>query len=106
MADSIGLRVSRYRPDTDSEPHWSEYDVPLRKEWTVLDGLNHVKDQGDTTLAFRWSCRMGICASCGRNVDGDPLPRCRTFLSDYAPGPLRVEPLGNFPIVRDLVVDL
>ncbi len=106
MADSIRLRVSRYRPDTDSEPHWQEYEVPLRKEWTVLDGLNHVKNEVDTTLSFRWSCRMGICGSCGMNVDGEPKLSCGTFLTDYAPGPVTVEPLANFPVVRDLVVDL
>jgi fumarate reductase iron-sulfur subunit len=106
MADSIRLEVTRYRPETDSEPQLQEYDVPLRKEWTILDGLNHVKNEVDTTLSFRWSCRMGICGSCGMNVDGEPKLTCATFLSDYAPGPVRVEPLGNFPVVRDLVVDL
>jgi fumarate reductase iron-sulfur subunit len=106
MADSIRLQVTRYRPETDSEPGWQEYDVPLRKEWTVLDGLNHVKNQVDTTLSYRWSCRMGICGSCGMNVDGEPKLTCGTFLSDYAPGPVRVEPLANFPVVRDLVVDI
>jgi fumarate reductase iron-sulfur subunit len=105
-SDSIRMHVTRYRPDKDREPGWQEYDVPLRKDWTVLDGLNHVKDDVDTTLAFRWSCRMGICGSCGMNVNGEPRLSCATFLSDYAPGPVRVEPLGNFPIVRDLVVDL
>ena len=106
MADSIGLRVSRYRPETDPEPHFQEYEVPLRKEWTVLDGLNHVKNEVDTTLSFRWSCRMGICGSCGMNIDGEPKLACATFLTDYDPGPVTVEPLGNFPVVRDLVVDL
>jgi fumarate reductase iron-sulfur subunit len=106
MADSIRLRVSRFRPETDSEPQWQEYDVPLRKEWTVLDGLNHVKNEVDTTLSFRWSCRMGICGSCGMNVDGEPKLTCGTFLSDYDPGPVTIEPLSNFPVVRDLVVDL
>lgn len=106
MADSIRLEVTRYRPETDSEPQVQEYDVPLRKEWTVLDGLNHVKNEVDTTLSFRWSCRMGICGSCGMNVDGEPQLTCGTFLSDYAPGPVRVEPLSNFPVVRDLVVDI
>jgi fumarate reductase iron-sulfur subunit len=106
MADSIELRVSRFRPDSDAEPHWQEYEVPLRKEWTVLDGLNHVKNEVDTTLAFRWSCRMGICGSCGMNVDGEPKLTCGTFLSDYEPGPVTIEPLGNFPVIRDLVVDL
>ena len=104
--DSIRLEVTRYRPEGDDEPHLQEYDVPLRKEWTVLDGLNHVKDEVDTTLSFRWSCRMGICGSCGMNVNGEPKLTCATFLDDYAPGPIRVEPLANFPIVRDLVVDI
>jgi fumarate reductase iron-sulfur subunit len=106
MAQSIRLRVARYRPDKDTEPGWQEYDVPLREEWTVLDGLNHVKDEVDTTLSFRWSCRMGICGSCGMNVGGEPRLTCATFLSDYAPGPVDVAPLANFPVVRDLVVDL
>ena len=68
--------------------------------------LNHVKDQLDRHLSFRWSCRMGICGSCGMNVDGEPKLTCATFLSDYAPGPVRVEPLANFPVMRDLVVDI
>ena len=106
MADSIRLEVTRFRPDTDAGAHPQEYDVPLRKEWTILDGLNHVKNEVDTTLSFRWSCRMGICGSCGMNVDGEPRLTCAAFLSDYAPGPVRVEPLANFPVVRDLVVDL
>jgi fumarate reductase iron-sulfur subunit len=72
----------------------------------VLDGLNYVKDRIDGTLSFRWSCRMGICGSCGMMVNGEPKLTCATFLADYAPGPLRVEPLRNFPVIRDLVVDL
>ncbi len=106
MTDSIRLQVTRFRGDEDSEPRTQEYDVPLRKEWTVLDGLNHIKDEVDPTLSFRWSCRMGICGSCGMNVEGEPKLTCATFLTDYAPGPIKVEPLGNFPVVRDLVVDI
>ena len=87
MADSIRLRVSRYRPETDSEPHWQEYDVPLRKEWTVLDGLNHVKNEVDTTLSFRWSCRMGICGSCGMTVDGEPKLTCGDVPERLRTGP-------------------
>jgi fumarate reductase iron-sulfur subunit len=106
MADTIRLSVTRWRPDKTAPPGPQEYDVPLRKEWTVLDGLNHVKDEIDQTLAFRWSCRMGICGSCGMNVNGEPRLTCGAFLSDYAPGPIRVEPLANFPIARDLIVDM
>jgi len=49
---------------------------------------------------------MGICGSCGMTVNGEPKLTCATFLADYAPGPVRVEPLRNFPIIRDLVVDI
>ncbi|MCW2492671.1 MAG: fumarate reductase iron-sulfur subunit [Pseudonocardiales bacterium] len=106
MADTITLLVTRYRPDTEAEPTIAEYEVPLRKDWAVLDGLNHVKDQLDGTLSYRWSCRMGICGSCGMTVNGEPRLSCATFLTEFAPGPVRVEPLANFPIVRDLVVDI
>ena len=106
MADTITLQVARYRPETETEPTFQEYQVPCRKDWVVLDALNYVKDQVDGTLTFRWSCRMGICGSCGMTVNGAPKLTCATFLSEYAPGPIRVEPLTNFPVVRDLVIEM
>ena len=102
----ITLRVARYRPEQESETTFEEYEVPCPRDWVVLDGLNHIKDQIDGTLSFRWSCRMGICGSCGMLVNGEPKLTCATFLSDYAPGPIRVEPLRNFPVIRDLIVEL
>jgi fumarate reductase iron-sulfur subunit len=71
MPDQITLRVARYRPEQEEAPTFDEYAVPLRKDWSVLDGLNYA-----------------------------------TFLTDYAPGPVRIEPLANFPVIRDLVVEL
>jgi fumarate reductase iron-sulfur subunit len=106
MSDHITLRVARYRPERESEPTFEDYRLPCPKEWVVLDGLNHIKDHLDGTLAFRWSCRMGICGSCGMLVNGEPRLTCATFLSDYGPGPVRVEPLRNFPVIRDLVVEI
>jgi fumarate reductase iron-sulfur subunit len=106
MANNITLQVTRYRPEQDAEPTVQEYEVPLRKDWAVLDGLNHIKDHQDGTLSYRWSCRMGICGSCGMTVNGDPKLTCATFLIDYDPGPVRVEPLANFPLIRDLVVEI
>ncbi|GLZ29650.1 hypothetical protein Lesp02_18400 [Lentzea sp. NBRC 105346] len=103
---TITMEVTRYRPGEDSEPTVQSYEVPLRKEWAVLDGLNHIKDHLDGTLSYRWSCRMGICGSCGMTVNGRPVLSCASFLVDYAPGPVRVEPLRNFPVIRDLVVDI
>lgn len=106
MSDTITLQVARYRPGTDRAPRIQEYEVPLRADWAILDGLNYIKDRIDGTLSFRWSCRMGICGSCGMMVNGDPTLTCGAFLIDYAPGPVRVEPLVNFPVIRDLVVDI
>ncbi|MCV7066642.1 succinate dehydrogenase/fumarate reductase iron-sulfur subunit [Mycolicibacterium farcinogenes] len=106
MADRIVMEVARYRPETDTEPVMQSYDVPLTREWAVLDGLNYIKDRLDGTLSFRWSCRMGICGSCGMTINGDPKLACATFLVDYLPGPVRVEPMRNFPVIRDLVVDI
>jgi fumarate reductase iron-sulfur subunit len=106
MADKITLQVVRYRPEEEGQPVVQEYEVPCQKEWVVLDGLNYVKDQVDGGLSFRWSCRMGICGSCGMMVNGEPKLTCATFLTDYAPGPVRVEPLQNFPVIRDLVVEI
>jgi fumarate reductase iron-sulfur subunit len=106
MSDMIKMQVSRYTPGRDKAPTVAEYDVPLMTDWSILDGLNFVKDHIDGSLSYRWSCRMGICGSCGMNVEGTPQLTCATFLSDYAPGPIRVEPLANFPVIRDLVVDI
>jgi fumarate reductase iron-sulfur subunit len=106
MADRITLQVARYRPEQDAAPTFDEYEVPCPRDWVVLDALNHVKDQMDGTLSYRWSCRMGVCGSCGMTVNGEPKLTCATFLADYAPGPIRVEPLKNFPVIRDLIVDI
>jgi succinate dehydrogenase iron-sulfur subunit len=106
MGDHITLQVARYRPEQESEATVQEYRVPCPKDWVILDGLNHIKDRLDGTLSYRWSCRMGICGSCGMTVNGEPKLTCATFLCDYAPGPVRVEPLRNFPIIRDLVTDM
>lgn len=105
MANRITLQVQRYHPQHHPEPWFEDYEVPLRKEWVVLDALNYIKDHLDGSLSFRWSCRMGVCGSCGMTVNGVPKLTCATFLSDCAPGPVRVGPLRNFPILRDLVVD-
>ena len=108
MPDTIQLQLTRYHPERDSAPSTQTFAVPLQKDWTVLDALNHIKDKQDGSLTFRWSCRMGVCGSCGMMVNGTPQLTCATFLVDYAdqPAPIRVEPLAFFPIIRDLVVDI
>jgi len=106
MTETVTLEVTRYRPEQEAEPTTQTYEVPFRKDWVVLDALNYVKDRLDGTLSYRWSCRMGVCGSCGMMVNGEPKLTCAAFLTDSLPGPIRVEPLQFFPIIRDLVVDL
>ena len=107
MPENIALTVSRYRPEEESEPTFQTYDVPYNKDWVILDALNYIKDQLDGSLTFRWSCRMGVCGSCGMMVNGTPKLTCAVPLSDYvSSGQIRIEPLQFFPVVRDLVIDM
>ncbi len=97
------LEVLRYRPETENTPVFQTYTVPYNEDWVVLDALTHIKDNIDRTLSFRWSCHMAVCGSCGVMINGEPKLSCHSFLRDYFPGKVRVEPLTNFPIERDLV---
>src|SRR5437879_9797544 len=103
---TITLNVTRYRPGQDRAPTTQAYTVPYKQDWVVLDALNHIKDHIDGTLTYRWSCRMGVCGSCGMMVNGTPKLTCAAFLKHYYPKPIRVEPLTNFPVIRDLVINL
>ena len=106
MPDRITMEVARYRPEEETGQSVQAYEVPCPKDWVVLDGLNYIKDRLDGSLSYRWSCRMGVCGSCGMTVNGEPKLTCETFLSEYGSGPVRVEPLRNFPVIRDLVVEI
>lgn len=99
----IELEVLRYRPEMDDKPFFQTYSVPCEEEWVVLDALNYVKDEMDRTLSYRWSCHMFVCGSCGMVINGEPKLACKAFLRDYQ-SKIRIEPLHNFPIERDLVI--
>lgn len=101
---TMELEILRYRPEQDQKPSFQTYVIPFKKEWVVLDAINHIKDNIDGTLSYRWSCRMGVCGSCGMMVNGVPKLTCAAFLKDYYPEKIRVEPLNGFPIQRDLVI--
>jgi fumarate reductase iron-sulfur subunit len=104
--ETMTLRVARYRPERGPDPYVDEFEVPYREDMVVLDALNHIKDEIDGSLTYRWSCRMGVCGSCGMMVNGVPRLTCSTFLREFRPEPVVVAPLENFPVIRDLVVDL
>lgn len=102
---TIEVEVFRYNPELARDPHYQTFQVPFTDDMSVLQGLQYIKDHLDGSLTFRWSCRMAICGSCGKMVNGVPNLSCKTFLRDYYPGKVRVEPLAHFPVERDLAID-
>jgi fumarate reductase iron-sulfur subunit len=104
-ARTIEIECLRYNPESDTAPRMQSYQVPFTDEMSVLQGLQYIKDHLDGSLTFRWSCRMAICGSCGSMINGIPQLSCHTFLRDYHPGKIRIEPLNHFPILRDLAID-
>ena len=82
--------------------------VPRRPNQTVLDVVTEIQREQDPTLAYRFACRVGMCGSCAMLVDGRPRWTCRTRVETVvgADGRLRLEPLKNLPIVKDLAVDM
>lgn len=106
------VSIYRYNPETDREPYMKEYELDTGgKDIMVLDVLNLIKDQDDT-MAYRRSCREGVCGSDGMNINGKNGLACITPLSATAPGVLEgkktliLRPLPGLPVVRDLVVDM
>jgi fumarate reductase iron-sulfur subunit len=97
--------VTRFDPDRDEVPRAETYEVPCQPDWKVLDALNFIKDEVDGSLSHRWSCRMAVCGSCGMTVNGKPTLTCKESLAGYG-DVVEVEPLANFPVVRDLVIEL
>lgn len=104
-SSTLILTLQRYNPERDSAPHDELFPVPWDEQTSLLDALGYIKDNLTHDLAWRWSCRMAICGSCGVMVNGIPKLACKTFLRDYPDG-LRIAPLANFPVERDLVVDM
>jgi succinate dehydrogenase / fumarate reductase, iron-sulfur subunit len=103
---TITLEALRYNPDKDSAPRLQEYSVPVVKGMTVLDALHWIKENLDSTLSWRSSCRMGICGSCGMFINGLPRLACNLQVVHLHTNRVVVKPLPNYKIIRDLVPDL
>lgn len=85
---------------------WAEYKVPYLQGMTVLDALNYIRENLDSSLAFRSHCRMGVCGSCGMIINGKPRLACNTQIVRLESDMVELMPLYNFPVARDLVVEL
>src|SRR5215207_6665156 len=121
------LKVRRFKPEPGKGPYWQEFEVELDPTLSVLDGLLQAKDRYDGSLAVRCSCRAAICGSCGVRINGQSTLACKTQLGEAleyaerhavatqnggdktaANGVTRVvvEPMGNMPVIKDLVTDM
>jgi len=135
MADYT-IKVRRYQPESGEPAYWEEFNVELDPSLSVLDGLLQTKDRKDGSLAVRCSCRAAICGSCGMKINGQSTLGCKTQIgeaqaqankmaaatgttADVASSPIRgvggseassvpivIEPMGNQPVIKDLVTDM
>ena len=103
-ANSITLRIARYNPEQDDASKFMEFTVPYEKWTTVLEAILEVKKHFDHSVAVRYSCRQATCGSCGMIINGKPRLACFTKISELNSNVVTVEPMNNFPIIRDLAV--
>lgn len=90
-----------------AQGHFETYRVPARANQTVLDVVTYIQRHLEPALAYRFACRVGVCGSCAMTVNGRPRWTCRTHVARVAKsGRLRIAPLANLPVIRDLVADL
>jgi len=102
---NVELKIHRFDPE-QKKYYVSTYKVPIRKGMTLLEALMYIKDNFDETLAFRSSCRMGVCGSCGVVVNEKPMLACYTQVLHLNSDSLVIEPLSSLPIIKDLIVDI
>ena len=100
------FRIYRWDPDSGETPRIDSYEIDLDKCGPmVLDALIKIKNETDSTLTFRRSCREGVCGSCAMNIDGTNTLACTKFI-DEVKGDVKIYPLPHMPVIKDLVPDL
>ena len=99
------MRIKRFRPETDTRPHWETYEVQADPTDRVLDALQYVQWRHDGTLAFRRSCAHGICGSDAMRINGVNRLACKVLIQDVGTR-ITVEPVRGFRVIKDLIVDM
>lgn len=105
MERKIQFKVFKFNPSIEVTPTWRVYEVEVDRGTTVLDALLKIKEEQDPSLAIRYSCRQAICGSCGMMINGKQRLACFTRVLELNSKIIYVEPLSNYPIIRDLVTD-
>ncbi len=115
------LKVRRYQPESGEGAYWEEFKVELDPSLAVLDGILQAKDRDDGSLTVRCSCKAAICGSCGMKINGQSGLGCKTQIGEAqelankkasiagngsGDAPIVVEPMGNMPVIKDLVTDM
>jgi succinate dehydrogenase / fumarate reductase iron-sulfur subunit len=125
MAENYALKIRRFDPESGEPAYWQEFNVELDPERSVLDGILQVRGDQDGSLAIRCSCQAAICGSCGVKINGRSRLACNTLIGEAAEDAQRkfgdrdgvtssqdtsaaivVEPMGNMPVLKDLIVDM
>jgi succinate dehydrogenase / fumarate reductase iron-sulfur subunit len=118
------LKIRRFDPQSGEAPYWDEHQIDLAPSQSVLDAILKVRDEVDGSVGIRCSCQQAICGSCGVRMNGKPGLACNTHLDEAASRAhgtgwnddeggqvspdkvITVEPMGNMPVIRDLIVDM
>ena len=103
------VEIYRYDPTQGGDGHFDHFDLQVEDETntTILDVLIRIQKEQDSTLAFRYACRVNMCGSCAVVINGREGLACKTNVSDFSKNvALTIRPLNHFPVVKDLVVDM
>jgi succinate dehydrogenase / fumarate reductase iron-sulfur subunit len=104
------LRIRRYDPESGEAAYWDEHTIELEPHRSVLEGILQARARFDGSIGIRCSCRAAICGSCGVRINGQPGLACHTHLdkaqASSRDGVIEVEPMGNMPVLKDLIVDM
>jgi succinate dehydrogenase / fumarate reductase iron-sulfur subunit len=108
--EQFTLRLRRYNPESGEAPYWDEHTIELEPYRSVLEAILQARDRFDGSIGIRCSCRQAICGSCGVRINGEPGLACNTHLDaarrSARDGVIEVEPMGNIPVIKDLIVDM
>lgn len=99
------ITIRRFDPEPGGCKRRGLFALPMPPGARLLDALETIKADHDSSLAFRRSCGHGVCGSCAVRVNGRNMLACRTLMKDL-PHEIRIEPLRGFPVIRDLIVDM
>jgi succinate dehydrogenase / fumarate reductase, iron-sulfur subunit len=109
-ARDFTLRLRRYDPESGEAPYWDEHTISLQPHRSVLEAILQARARFDGSIGIRCSCKAAICGSCGVRINGQPGLACHTHLDaamlTSADGVIEVEPMGNMPVIKDLIVDM